>query len=193
VKVSIPVSIIVKFDKIRHFLAFWGHSQRCVSRRCSRVFGPVVEMCEESELSELSPERAGPGIDDSGSRKTRAISAISAVRGCLECSLSLIKGFLLGHVASQKCARSPVLTCKLSPFPRSRRLCSKISIGGTSAYAWNPLLPVTHGTICLPTRFYQRLSRLPSGVRYPLAPVGPGFPVMWRFLSCQNCSIKRTH
>ena len=39
---------------------------------------------------------------------------------------------------------------------------------------------------------YQRLSRLPSGARYPLAAVGPGFPVMWRLLSCQNFSIKRT-
>ena len=39
---------------------------------------------------------------------------------------------------------------------------------------------------------YQRLSRLPPSVRYPLAAVGPGFPVIWRFLSCQNFSIKRT-
>jgi hypothetical protein len=32
-----------------------------------------------------------------------------------------------------------------------------------------------------------------SGVRDPLAAVGLGFPLMWRFLSCQNFSIKRTH
>ena len=45
------------------------------------VFGPVVEMCEESELSELSPERAEPAIGDSGSRKMCVISVISVVRG----------------------------------------------------------------------------------------------------------------
>jgi hypothetical protein len=57
------------------------------------VFGPVVEMCEESELSELSPERAEPAIGDSGSRKICAINAVSAIRGDLACSI-LIKGLL---------------------------------------------------------------------------------------------------
>ena len=45
------------------------------------IFGPVVEMCEESELSELSPERAEPASGDSGSRKMCVISVISVVRG----------------------------------------------------------------------------------------------------------------
>jgi hypothetical protein len=62
------------------------------------VFGPVVEMCEESELSELSPERAEPAIGDSGSRKMCVISVISVVRGCLACSI-LYKG------AAELCGR----------------------------------------------------------------------------------------
>jgi hypothetical protein len=52
-------------------------------------------MCEESELSELSPERAEPAIGDSGSRK---MCVISVVRGCLACSI-LYKG------AAELCGR----------------------------------------------------------------------------------------
>jgi hypothetical protein len=152
-------------------------------------------MCEESEESELSPKQAGPAVDDSGSGK---ICAISAIRGCLARSLSLLRGCRAvqstynappGHAASNTVAKAQ---CKVAAFPRSRKLCSRISIGRTLPFAWNSLLPVTNGQyVCLGTS-YQRLSRLPSVVRYPLAAVGPGFPVMWRLLSCQNFSIKRT-
>jgi len=51
-----------------------------------------VEMCEQSELSELSPERGEPAIVDSGSRKMCVISVISVIRGRLACSLSLLRG-----------------------------------------------------------------------------------------------------
>ena len=66
-------------------------------------------------------------------------------------------------------------------------------MGITFAYTWNILLPVTNGTMCLPARFVSAIVAFPTGVRYPLASVSPDFPVMWRFLSCQNFSIKRTH
>ena len=39
---------------------------------------------------------------------------------------------------------------------------------------------------------YQRLSHLPPGVHSSCGTGGPGFPVMWRFSSCQNCLVKRT-
>ena len=51
----------------------------------------IAEMCELSELSELSPERAGPGIDDSLIQKRCAKSAISEIRG-LSVLVILIKG-----------------------------------------------------------------------------------------------------
>jgi hypothetical protein len=77
-------------------------------------------MCEEPELS---PKQAGPRIDDSGSGKICAISAISAIRGCLARSLSLLRGCRTvqstynappGHVASNTVAKAQ---CKLAAFP----------------------------------------------------------------------------
>jgi hypothetical protein len=63
-------SIFVKFDKIRSFLAFWGIGSAAFSFRSSPRFGPGVEMCELSELSELSLGRElSPAIGDSNAGK----------------------------------------------------------------------------------------------------------------------------
>ena len=113
------------------------------------------------------------------------------IKGLLHCAVEVYAS--AGHVASKKCAKSPVLPCRLSAFPRSRTLCCKLSMGRTFAYTWNILLPVTNGTMCLPTRFVSAIVPFPIRRPLPLAAIGPGFPVMWRFLSCQNFSIKRTH
>jgi hypothetical protein len=136
-------------------------------------------MCEEGELSELSPKQAGPAIEDSGFRKMCVISVISVIRGCLACFLSLLRGYRAvlsrykappGHVASKTVTKAQG---KLAAFPRSRRLCSKISIGRSLPYAWNPLLPVTNGTICLPTHFVSAI--VPFAIRRPLSS-GRGWP-----------------
>jgi hypothetical protein len=58
---------------------------------------------------------------------------------------------------------------------------------------WNHFYPVANGTICLPTR--QVLAIVPFVTRRRLCSglAWPRLSVVWRFLSCQNCSIKRTH
>jgi hypothetical protein len=83
------------------------------------------------------------------------------------------------HSLKKKCAKSArsaksplsyVQTCR---FPRSWRPCHKISTGRTLCLCLEPLLAVTNGTICLPTR--QVLAAVSFATRIPLS-AGLGWP-----------------
>jgi hypothetical protein len=105
-----------------------------------------------------------------------------------------------GHVASKKSAlkalkalKASFLRAGLPIFPRSQRLCYKISSGEDIALRLEPSSTGDKRDDILPTRYVIAIVPFVIRRQCPLAPVGQGFPVVWRFLSCQNCSIKRTH
>jgi hypothetical protein len=133
-----------------------------------------------------SGKRAGPAIGDSVVRKICAVSAVCVVRGCVCTLVILIRGCRAvqspyrpppGHVASKKSAlkalKASFLRAGLPVFPRRRRLCYKISPGESIALRLEPLIPVTNGTISLPTRYV--LAIVPFVIRRPWS-YGLGWP-----------------
>jgi hypothetical protein len=134
-----------------------------------------------------SQKLIGHAIGDSVLRKICVICAVSAIRGCLRMLVTVIKGLPTVQSRYEPPPGRVLLTKKVrkkrkKPLPpRSRGSCCEIS-PGRSLTPGTPLLPVTNGTI------------VPFVIRRacPLAAVDLGFPVVWRLLSCQNCSVKST-
>ena len=130
-----------------------------------------------------------------------ALSAISP-RSCCVCRnvrTKRTKRTKSGKRAAKKCeksdqsAKSPLLTCKrvgLSSITET--LLQNLNMRDIALRLESTSAGDKRDVI---SAYALRISDCPVVTRrvLPLASVGLGFPVVWRFLSCQNCSIKSAH
>ena len=121
-----------------------------ISHRCwfrwrqpvTTVFSPCWSRCRNVRAKRTkSGKRAGPAIGDSVVRKICAISVVCVVRGCVSMLVSLLRS-CRSHVLLKKSALKALKVvlsrANMPVFPRSRRLCYKISPGKNIALRLEP-------------------------------------------------------